>query len=476
MAGRYKPYPQYKDSGVELLGAIPEHWAISKLRFISSFGRGLGITKANLQDTGIPCVSYGEVHSRYGFEVDPSVHNLHCVDESYLLTDPRALLEKGDFVFADTSEDVEGSGNFTQLVSNKTLFAGYHTVVVRPVAAHYFRFLAYMFDSIEYRTQIRNSIKGVKVFSITQAILKNTNIWLPNYEEQESIADFLDYETAKIDTLIAKQEQLIELLKEKRQAVISHAVTKGLNPDAPMKNSGVEWLGQVPEHWNVAALKRFIHKMEQGRSPECESTPASTEQWGVLKTSCVNNAVFNVNENKALPEHIEPHYQYEVKAGDVLMSRASGSIKLIGSVARVQNDVRDKILLSDKVFRIVLTRNMDTEFFVLLMASDYLRTLIENAISGADGMANNITKSSIISFVIPVPSIDEQQSIVQKTNLEQEVFAKLNTSAIKALELLRERKTALISAAVTGKIDVRHPVCHPSGDLQSSKSTIHGDL
>lgn len=248
MTGRYKAYPEYKKPDIKFVNDIPTHWVISKVRHISAFGRGLAITKANLQDTGIPCVSYGEVHSKFGFEVDPKKHSLKCVSEEYLASSPYALLSKGDFVFADTSEDIDGSGNFTQLVSDETLFAGYHTVIVRPSPENYYRFVAYLFDSPEFRTQIRDAVKGVKVFSVTQAILKNASVWLPSYDEQQKIANFLDHETAKIDTLIDKQEKLIELLKEKRQAVISHAVTKGLNPDAPMKDSGVEWLGEVPEH------------------------------------------------------------------------------------------------------------------------------------------------------------------------------------------------------------------------------------
>lgn len=252
--GQYQPYPEYKDSGVEWLGDIPSHWLTSKMRYMFTFGKGLTITKENLRDEGIPCINYGEVHSKYGFEVDPVKHPLRCVEEDYLKTSSSSVLNVGDFVFADTSEDIDGSGNFTQLTSDVVTFAGYHTIIVRPIDKDSHRFFAYLFDSKEFRTAIRHAVKGVKVFSITQAILRGANIWLPSQDERQGIAAFLDYETARIDRLIAQQQRLIELLKEKRQAVISHAVTKGLNPNAPMKDSGVEWLGQVPEHWAIAKL------------------------------------------------------------------------------------------------------------------------------------------------------------------------------------------------------------------------------
>ncbi|HHG3527119.1 TPA: restriction endonuclease subunit S [Vibrio parahaemolyticus] len=214
-----------KDSGVEWLGEVPEHWDLLKLRFISSFGRGLGITKANLQDTGIPCVSYGEVHSKYGFEVNVDKHALKCVSQTYLETNPECLLVEGDVIFADTSEDQDGSGNFTQLCGKERIFAGYHTVVVRFNVDLCNRFMAYVFDSESFRNQIRTSVKGVKVFSVTQAILKNATTWLPPIKEQESIAHHLDSITLKIDSLISNQEQAIVLMQERKTALISAAVT-----------------------------------------------------------------------------------------------------------------------------------------------------------------------------------------------------------------------------------------------------------
>ena len=125
-------YSEYKDSGVEWLGEIPEGWEVKRFRNMFSFSKGLTITKENLQETGIPCVNYGEVHSKYGFEIDPKKHVLKCVKNDYLASNPKSLLSIGNFVFADTSEDIEGSGNFTQLVSDEIVFAGYHTIITKP--------------------------------------------------------------------------------------------------------------------------------------------------------------------------------------------------------------------------------------------------------------------------------------------------------------------------------------------------------
>lgn len=219
------PSVEMKDSRVEWLGDIPEHWKLSNLRYLFAFSKGLTITKANLLDEGIPCVSYGEVHSKYGFSVDPYKHPLNCVDKSYLSEAASSLLKKGDFVFADTSEDLEGSGNFTHLVSDTDVFAGYHTIIAKPNDPSISLFYAYLFDSQEFRSQIQQAVKGVKVYSITQSILKAASIWLPPINEQIQIAAYLDQETAKIDQLISKAESAITLMQERRTALISAAVT-----------------------------------------------------------------------------------------------------------------------------------------------------------------------------------------------------------------------------------------------------------
>lgn len=213
-----------KDSGVKWTGQVPEHWDIKRFRNLFDFGKGLSITKENLQDEGIPCVNYGEVHSRYGFEVIPERDALKCVDSKYLVFN-NSMLNKGDFVFADTSEDIEGSGNFTYLNSSTRIFAGYHTVITRLKITAIHRYIAYYFDSLSFRNQIRNKVKGVKVFSITQSILKGTFVLLPNLKEQQQIADYLDTQTAKIDQAIALKTAHIEKLKEYKSVLINNVVT-----------------------------------------------------------------------------------------------------------------------------------------------------------------------------------------------------------------------------------------------------------
>jgi type I restriction enzyme S subunit len=219
------PKVPMKDSGIEWLGEIPAHWEVKKLKQIFNSSKGLTITKENLESEGIPCVNYGEIHSKFGFEVDIDKHQLKCVNPSYLESDFKSLIQTGDFVFADTSEDVSGAGNFTYLKSNHEIFAGYHTIILRAFCDIEPRYFAYQFDSIPYRTQIRKSVKGIKVFSITQGILKNTSLWIPTLEEQKQIIKFLDIETDRIVSIKNSTRKEIELLKEYKTALISEVVT-----------------------------------------------------------------------------------------------------------------------------------------------------------------------------------------------------------------------------------------------------------
>lgn len=448
MTGRYKAYPEYKKPDIKFVNDIPTHWVISKVRHISTFGRGLAITKANLQETGIPCVSYGEVHSKFGFEVDPSKHSLKCVSEEYLASSPYALLSKGDFVFADTSEDIDGSGNFTQLVSDETLFAGYHTVIVRPSPANYYRFVAYLFDSPRFRTQIRDAVKGVKVFSVTQAILKNASVWLPSFEEQQNIANFLDHETAKIDTLITKQEKLIELLKEKRQAVISHAVTKGLNPNAPMKYSGVEWLGVVPEHWDMTPLKHLC-RFSGGGTPSKDNLSYWTDgsvPW-VSPKDMKSQRVTQTSDYITEKAVVESSTNY-VDSGALLMVVRSGILQRTIPVAI--NDVM--VTLNQDMKALKFNHKMTADFALHFIVGNEKALLLEWSKEGAT--VESIEHEYLANGLLPVPPLPEQLSIVQYLSAKMAKFSKLESKASLGIELLKERKTALISSAVTGKIDV----------------------
>ncbi|AQQ00643.1 restriction endonuclease subunit S [Pseudoalteromonas aliena] len=439
-AGKYQTYPEYKDSNIDWLAAIPEHWTTSKLRYTFSFGKGLTITKENLRDTGIPCVNYGEVHSKYGFEVNPQKHPLKCVGEEYVKTSPYALLQNGDIVFADTSEDIDGSGNFTQLVSDEQIFAGYHTIIARPFDRECRRFYAYLLDSKELRTQIRHAVKGVKVFSITQAILRGVNIWLPPIDERTQIANFLDHETAKIDTMIEKQQQLIKLLKEKRQAVISHAVTKGLNSNAPMKDSGVEWFGEVPEHWVVTRAK-YVSKIFVPQRNKPELNDSNGMVWATMED--MKQQYIYTTSNFVSPESILSAGSKLLKAGSVIASCVGNfgvtSINKIDVIINQQLQAFQPVNIKAEYLQSIVT--LSKQYFELI---------------GTAATLVYVNQEGFENLPVLMPTGKEQSEISDYILEKNTSFDLLIEKSIIQISLLKERRTALISAAVTGKIDVRH--------------------
>jgi len=213
----------------------------------------------------------------------------------------------------------------------------------------------------------------------------------------------------------------------------------------------------VPEHWRVCALRRLIKRIEQGWSPECEAQPADESSWGVLKAGCVNHGVFNPDENKTLPGSLDPLAEYEVREGDILMSRASGSPELVGSAALVSK-TRPRLMLSDKIFRIHLESEQNSGFFVWSMNAKHMREQIKQALSGGNGLANNLPQSVLLSFVWAAPPETEQAVICRFLEEASAGIDQLTAEAALSIELLRERRSALISAAVTGQIDVREHV------------------
>lgn len=440
--GKYQPYPDYKYSGVEWLGDIPKHW--------NSFPCRSGVNHLVKKNTNGDEDNYLSLMANIGivlYEDKGDVGNKKPDD----LTKCK-IVRKGNLVINSMNYAI---GSYGMSPYDGVCSPVYIILDSKPNMLEQ-RYALRLFENKPFQKQL--AILGNGILEHRAAIswddIKGQYIPLPSLEEQRTIAAFLDYETARIDQLIAKQKQLIELLKEKRQAVISHAVTKGLNPNAPMKDSGVEWLGQVPKHWVVTQLRHLLCHLEQGKSPECEARMAEGEEWGVLKTGCVNGGVYRATEHKALPVHIAPHKAYEVRAGDLLMSRASGSRDLIGAVAYIDK-TPPRLLLSDKVFRLILVSGVHPQYLSLLMGSKSVRSQIELAINGAEGLANNITKESIKSFLVACPDYEEQLQIHKYLSEQLNQFDSLEAKLTEALVLLQERRTALISAAVTGKIDLR---------------------
>lgn len=214
-----------RDSGIPWLATVPEEWSFLPLKQVFSFSKGLNITKADLTDKGVPVVSYGQIHSRNNTGTHLLDSLLRFVAETYWKSDPDSRLQENDFVFADTSEDLEGLGNCAFIDRDERVMAGYHTLVLRPKIMACYKYLAYLFKSDCWRRQIREIAYGIKVYSLSQRILRQCSVVLPPLQEQQYIADYLDKKCAAIDRVIAEKEALIADLEAYRKSLIFEVVT-----------------------------------------------------------------------------------------------------------------------------------------------------------------------------------------------------------------------------------------------------------
>ena len=269
-----KGYTEMKDSGVEWISQIPTDWQVKRLKEQFSFGKGLPITKADLVDSGVAVISYGQIHAKSNTGTHLAESLLRYVPKTFLETNPSAILRKGDIVLADTSEDLDGIGNAALMDIDETVFAGYHTIILHPSKADFSKYLSYLFQTDNWRSQLRANASGIKVFSVTQKMLRSCSFILPPKSVRDAITTYLDTQCAKIDEIIAQAKASIEDYKQWKASIIYEAVTKGLDPNVEMKESGVPWIGKMPVNWTISALKNLC-TMQAGKNLTSEQISTS---------------------------------------------------------------------------------------------------------------------------------------------------------------------------------------------------------
>jgi type I restriction enzyme S subunit len=440
---RFKPYPTYKDSGVEWLGEIPTHWTAKKVKRLCLVRRGA--SPRPIEDP-----SYFDEGGEYAWVRIADV----TASERYLerTTQRLSALGKSKSVPLEPGE----------------LFVSIAATVGKPVIT---KIRCCIHDGFVYFVGLREDreylfylfccgepYKGLgklgTQLNLNTDTIGDIHLPLPSGAEQRTIVRFLDRETARIDALIEKKEHLIELLQEKRTALITHAVTKGLDPNVPMKDSGVEWLGEIPAHWTALASRRLIDRIEQGWSPVAEDRLAGPDEWAVIKLSAVDKGRFRSDEHKALPADLAPDTRYEIREGDFLLTRAN-TPDLVGDVC-VARDVPSKLMLCDLVYRLQLRKDgVDPTFAAYWFVSSVGRHQIEVDARGASQSMVKVSQGHIRSWTLVLPPDEEQRAIVAFLDPETARIDELVTKVRHAISHLKELRTALISAAVTGKIDVR---------------------
>lgn len=366
----------------------------------------------------------------------------------------RRIVRDGDTIISTVRTYLKAITAIEEPPDNMIVSTGF--AVVRPLEFIDSRFLGYALQGTGFIDAVVANSAGVSYPAINPTTLVCLPLGYPeDKKEQEKIAAFLDWKTGQIDALIGKKKELLEKLKEKRIAVTTQAVTQGLNPAAPMRDSGIPWLGQVPKHWEVKRLRFAVATLEQGWSPQCDNQPADDDCWGVMKVGCVNGNTFDPLENKALPPDLEAKEHYELKPRDIIISRANTK-ELLGSAAIVPADVRSKLLLCDKLYRVTTPADVYEEFLTYYLRTPTARYQYEREATGASNSMQNIGQDTIKNLVMTLPPFSEQEQICQTIRKAVLRLDKLMTATESAIDRLTEYRIALITAATTGKIDVRN--------------------
>ncbi len=436
---RYQAYAEYKDSGVEWLGEVPEHWKARQLKYLCTYNDEVLSDSVNT-NYEIEYVDIGSVSASEG------ITNTENITFGDAPSRARRIVRDGDVIISTVRTYLEAIALIDNPPANLIVSTGF--AVIRPNNYLKRGYAAYCLRANGFIKEVIARSIGVSYPAINATDLVNIKTPEPSLDEQEKIANFLDHETAKIDALIDKQQQLIKLLKEKRQAVISHAVTKGLNPAAPMRDSGVEWLGEVPAHWEVSKVK-FGYDIQLGKMLQNDSKLNGDIKINYLKAI---NVQWEFVSTEELPEMWASPYelkQYAIQSGDLLVCEGGEAGR-----AAIIDHVDGNLIIQNALHRVRGKEEFNNKFLLNFL-------LHASSVSWFDVLCN---KATIVHFTVEkftnldfsYPSIQEQTKI---TNFLDHKTAKIDAlidKASSAIELIRERRTALISAAVTGKIDVRN--------------------
>jgi type I restriction enzyme S subunit len=451
-------YPAYKDSDVAWLGQVPEQWKELRLRFAAM----LNPSKQEARLIGeketvsfLPMEAIGEDGS-LSLEQEKEVGE--CLN-GY------TYFKEGDVCIAKITPCFEnGKGAILRDLKGGIGFGTTELIVARPrTEIMTAQFLDYLFRSSTFRSLGEAAMYGAGGQKrVPDSFVRDFASFLPPIAEQSAIATFLDRETAKIDALIAEQQRLIELLQEKRQAVISHAVIKGLNPDAPMKDSGVEWLGEVPEHWTITRLGRISLSRCDGPFGSGLKSEHYVDS-GVMMVRLQN--IKSTGYDKTVSAFIDTSYYHEslgdhdVEAGDLLIAGLGDDNNLVGRACAAPSDLGPAMVKAD-CFRFRLASELASPEFIACSlntsASFHGRTL------SSGSTRSRIPLSVMATREVALPPLQEQIEILAETKSNLSHIDRLKSKAESAVSLLQERRSALISAAVTGQIDVRGVVAEAS--------------
>jgi type I restriction enzyme S subunit len=441
-------YNDYKDSGIELLNKVPDGWAVKKLKFGIQVNPAKGAIDKNSQDL-VTFLPMDKVTDRG--HIDCSIKR--PISE---LFSGFTFFRKNDVILAKITPCFEnGKGALLNKLDTDIGFGSTEFHVLRSKQNIDERFLFYVTKSHLFMALGEASMAGAGGQKrVPTEFISNFNLATPLKKEQAVIANYLDQKTVEIDNLIKQKQQLITLYQEEKNALINQTVTKGLSPNIKMKDSGVEWLGEIPNRWKVKKLKHLIEQLESGVSVNSLDEAATTGNAGILKTSCVYHYEFDAKKNKEILPSELSRAKVSPRKGCIIISRMN-TPELVGASGYVQENHPD-LFLPDRLWQTVLFKSaeINTKWLAQILKSLPFRKYLSILATGTSPSMKNLGQEDFLNMKVPFIDINEQNLIVEYIEIETTRINKKITKTQRIIELQQEYRTALISEAVTGKFKV----------------------
>ncbi len=443
---QYKSYPAYKDSGVKWLGQLPLQWEVKRIKH-TAYLKGRvgwkGLTSEEYLDQGYAYLVTGtDFTSKF---IDWS--NCHCVTQERYEDDPFIQLRNGDLLM--TKDGTIGklalvSGLDKEACLNSGIF------LVRPEKSYTTQFLYWVLSAKLFSDFCYLFNSGATILHLYKNVFENFALPIPNYSEQDRITSYLENETARIDALVGKKTSFIELLREKRQALINRAITKGLDPNVTMRDSGLEWLGQVPENWEVKPIKYLTSHIGSGKTPSGGATVYQDDGVIFLRSQNIYDDGLRLDDVAYISEEIDCGMRgSRVQVGDVLLNITGASI---GRTCNISKNIGPANV--NQHVCIIRAHDSDiSEWIAECFLSDMIKEQIKIVQNGAGREGLNFEQ--IGNMIITLPMATEREYINSWLKAQRGRIDTLICKTEQSIDLLKERRTALITAAVTGQIDLR---------------------
>ena len=442
-----KLYKKYKYSGFDWISDIPTNWNNEKLKFNASLSISTVDRHELDNEMQVEVCHYPQAYNNEKIDLQTILSSGTCSEKEF----ENFKLKKGQIIITKDSETSNDIGVPTLIEEDiPNAVCGYHlamiTVKENKVSPNFlFRYL--QSRNVNYYFDIKSN--GVTRFGLGKSSMENLPILIPPFEEQTKIAQYLDHQTSIIDQLIHQKERLIELLKEKRQAVINEAVTKGLSPNAKMKDSGIEWLGEVPKQWNLFQIRHLNTKVGSGVTPK-GGAEVYTEE-GVIFIRSQNVHFEGLRLDDVVKIDFDTHEKMsgsKVMYKDVLLNITGASI---GRCCVVE--IKDEMNVNQHVCIIRPTQKILPEYLNLVLQSNVGQVQIKLGTTG--GNRDGLTFEAIKEFIIPLPDLKEQEEILNTIQSSLNRYYELENLNTIQIDKIKEYRQSIISEAVTGKIDVR---------------------